>query len=45
VTADGYLIIQPHVSTNVARPPAKRPPALDPNEDVMASILALPRGR
>lgn len=44
-TADGYTIIRPDVSTNAPRHPAKPPSALDPGEDAMASILAIPPGR
>jgi hypothetical protein len=43
--ADGYTTIHPDVSTNTPPKAMLRPASVDPNEDVMASILAIPPGR
>jgi len=40
----GYTIIEPDVSTNVPSSSVTPAPALDPNEDAMAGILAIPPG-
>ena len=43
MAATGYTIIEPDVSTNAPGYVATSP-ALDPNDDAMAEILAIPPG-